>query len=65
MIITTYNNEDRSNSDIPVFWDPSFAFNNDNDILTLTNSLILWMDRKPAGFGMSVACSLELNKGIQ
>jgi len=64
MSISTSDNEDRSNSDIPVFWDSSFEFNSKTDILTLTNPLRLWMGRHPAGFGMSVACSLELDKGI-
>ena len=53
-----------STSDIPVFWDSSFEFNSKTDILTLTAPLRLWMGRQPAGFGMSVACSLELDKGI-
>ena len=37
MIISTSDNEDRSNSDIPVFWDPSFIFNNDNNTKLMDN----------------------------
>ena len=60
----TTNTENIYNSDKPILWDPSFTFNNDNNTLTLTRPLRLWMDRQPAGFGTSIPCSLVLNEGV-